>query len=179
MSADDITRAPDGRPADAQPAWRRDFPIDTAADQYLWRRDFMKFLVLTSLAFTVGQFWIGATSWWRRRRGVPPGRQIARVGDLAVGASLVFRYPDETEPCVLMRLGESEFVAYSQKCTHLSCAVIPDAANNVLRCPCHEGLFDARNGRPLAGPPKRPLPEIQLQVRGDVIYATGTIQRTV
>jgi nitrite reductase/ring-hydroxylating ferredoxin subunit len=176
---DDITQAPDGRPAEAQPAWRHDFPIDAAADQYLWRRDFMKFLVLTSLAFTSGQFWIAANDWWRSRRTVPPGQPIALVSDLAVGGALKFQFPTEVDPCLLLRPGQDEFVAFSQKCTHLSCAVIPEPSENRLRCPCHEGIFDARTGRPIAGPPRRPLPEIQLQVRDGVVYATGVITRTV
>ena len=49
-----ITIAPDFAPADAQPAWRQDFPIDWPQDLYVERRDFMKFLVLTSAAFTRG-----------------------------------------------------------------------------------------------------------------------------
>src|SRR5262249_2865382 len=53
-----ITVAPDGRPMEEQPPWRADFPIDWPQDEYVERRDFMKFLVLTSLAFTAGQFWI-------------------------------------------------------------------------------------------------------------------------
>ena len=69
VDTDEITRAPDGRPLDEQPKWRRDFPIDTPQDLYVARRDFMKFMVLTSLAFTVGQFWIAAQNWLRRRRG--------------------------------------------------------------------------------------------------------------
>ena len=60
---------------DAQPAWRNDFPIDWPQDQYVERRDFTKFMVLTSLALTVGQFWIAAQNWWRRRRGEPEIRR--------------------------------------------------------------------------------------------------------
>ena len=60
-----ITLPPDGRPDSAQPAWRGDFPVDWPADQYVARRDFTRFLVLTSLAFTVGQWWIAAQQWWR------------------------------------------------------------------------------------------------------------------
>ena len=62
------TKAPDGRPLEAQPAWRRDFPIDWPQDAYVERRDFVKFMVLTSAAFAIGQLWIGAQNWWRRRR---------------------------------------------------------------------------------------------------------------
>ena len=55
-----ITIAPDFAPSQAQPAWRQDFPIDWPQDLYVERRDFLKFMVLTSAAFTVGQLWIAA-----------------------------------------------------------------------------------------------------------------------
>lgn len=173
-----ITIAPDFKPPEAQPAWRQDFPIDWPQDQYVERRDFMKFMVLTSFAFTVGQFWIGAQNWWRRRRGQAERRRIASVADIAVGGSLLFDYPSAHDPCVLVRVSESDFVAYSQKCTHLACAVIPQPEQGVLHCPCHQGFFDLRSGRPVAGPPRRPLPRIQLEVRGGEIYAAGVEWRT-
>jgi nitrite reductase/ring-hydroxylating ferredoxin subunit len=168
-----ITIAPDFRPPDAQPAWRQDFPIDWPQDRYVERRDFMKFMVLTSAAFAVGQFWIAAQNWWRRRRDLNAIRRIESLDDLAVHGTLEFRYPDEQDPCVLVRLSRTELVAYSQKCTHLSCAVIPKPNEGMLRCPCHDGLFELRSGRPIAGPPRRPLPRIALEIRGRDIYATG------
>ena len=67
--AEQVTTAPDGRAMEEQPAWRTDFPIDWPQDHYVERRDFMKFMVLTSLAFTVGQFWIVGQNWLRCRRG--------------------------------------------------------------------------------------------------------------
>ena len=173
-----ITIAPDFRPAEVQPAWRQDFPIDWPQDAYVERRDFMKFMVLTSLAMTVGQFWIAAQNWMRRRQGAAEITRIAGMGDLAVGGTLTFNYPGEHDPCVLVRMSESEFVAYSQKCTHLSCAVIPRPEQGVLHCPCHEGFFDLRSGRVIAGPPTRPLPRIAIEVRGADIYATGVEWRT-
>ena len=133
----------------------------------------MKFLVLTSVAFTVGQFWIAAQNWFRKRRGQSAIRRIASLDDLPIGGSLVFQYPDEHDTCVLVRLSERDFVAYSQKCTHLSCAVIPEPEKGVLHCPCHDGFFDLRTGAPTAGPPRRPLPRIALDIRGRAIYATG------
>jgi nitrite reductase/ring-hydroxylating ferredoxin subunit len=168
-----ISLPPDGRPLDEQPAWRQDFPIDWPQDEYVERRDFVKFLTLTSLAFVVGQLWIAGLSWRRRQQPPPAAKRIASRGELAVGASLVFDYPAAHDSCVLVRLGEGEFVAFSQKCTHLSCAVIPRPDHGVFHCPCHEGVFDLRSGRVLAGPPPRPLPRIVLDIRGDEIYATG------
>ena len=173
-----ITIAPDFAPLEAQPAWRQDFPIDWPQDLYVERRDFMKFLVLTSAAFTLGQVWIGIQNWYRKRRGQPGIQRIASVDDLAVGGAVTFTYPDELEPCLLMRLSEREFVAFGQKCTHLSCAVIPRPAEGIFYCPCHEGRFDLRTGAPTAGPPKRPLPRVLLELRGRDIFAVGVEERT-
>jgi nitrite reductase/ring-hydroxylating ferredoxin subunit len=173
-----VTLAPDGRPMDQQPAWRNDFPIDWPQDQYVERRDFVKFMVLTSLAFTVGQFWIAGQNWWRRRRGEPPIARIGSVDDLAIGGAAAFTYPAAQDPCVLVRTAAAGFVAYSQKCTHLSCAVIPRPADDVIACPCHEGVFDLQSGRPIAGPPRRPLARVRVEVRGRDVYAVGIEPRT-
>jgi Rieske Fe-S protein len=176
--AEQVTIAPDWRPMEEQPAWRADFPIDWPQDQYVERRDFMKFMVLTSLAFTVGQCWIAAENWWRRQRGVAEMTRLAAVDDLAVGETRMFTYPTEHDPCVLVRTGERSFVAYDQKCTHLSCAVIPRVNEGLIRCPCHEGVFDLASGRAVAGPPRRPLARVVLDFRGGQIYATGIEERT-
>jgi Rieske Fe-S protein len=176
--SEQITRAPDGRPMAEQPAWRTDFPIDWPQDHYVERRDFMKFMVLTSLAFAAGQFWIAGQNWWRRRQGAPPIAAVASLADVPPGATLTFNYPGEHDPCILVRTAEAVLVAYSQKCTHLSCAVLPRVEEGVIWCPCHEGAFDLTSGRPLAGPPRRPLSRVLLDVRGTQVYATGVEERT-
>jgi Rieske Fe-S protein len=176
---DDITVAPDQRPDAEQPRWRRDFPVDWPADGFVARRDFVKFLVLTSFAFVAGQSWIVAKSLLGQRRALPGRRKIASLSSLAAGAATTFRYPGEDDPCLLIRDHDGELRAYSQSCTHLSCAVVPDIDAGVLRCPCHEGYFDLRTGRNIAGPPPRPLPRIELETSGDEVYAVGIDKRTV
>jgi nitrite reductase/ring-hydroxylating ferredoxin subunit len=176
--ADHVTIAPDGRPMDEQPAWRTDFPIDWPADHYVERRDFMKFMVLTSLAFTVGQFWIAIQNWWGGRGARHETVRLASIGDVPVGTTRTFAYPTEHDPCILIRPDERTFVAYSQECTHLSCAVVPRIEDGVIRCPCHDGLFDLTSGRPIAGPPRRPLSVVRLQIRGSDIFAAGVEERT-
>jgi Rieske Fe-S protein len=52
-------------------------------------------------------------------------------------------------------------------------------AEGLIHCPCHEGLFDLGSGRPVAGPPRRPLDLVHVQVRGTDIYAVGVEARTV
>lgn len=168
---DQLSIPPDGRPYHDQPQWRNDFPIDQPQDELVARRDFTKFLVLTSFAFAVGQGWIVVQNWARKRRGLPPLLKIAEVSSLAVGQARVFTYPDPHDNCILVRTAADRFVAYNQKCTHLGCAVMPK--DGALHCPCHNGWFDTVSGRPTAGPPRRPLERITLEVRDGAIYATG------
>ncbi len=178
---DDFTEAPDHRPLEAQPRWRQDFPIDWPADGFVARRDFVKFMVLTSFAFVAGQTWIAAKSLLRRRREEQPptARRIASLASLPPGSATTFRYPSDDDPCLLVRERDGALRAYSQSCTHLSCAVVPDLDAGVLRCPCHEGYFDLRTGRNIAGPPPRPLPRILLETRGDEVYAVAVEKRAV
>ena len=174
----DVTVAPDGRPMEEQPKWRRDFAIDWPEDHHVARRDFTKFLVLTSGAFAVGQGWIAVQSLVRKNRKPPARKRIASLAAMTAGTVVTFDFPDEHEPCLLVRTPEGELVAYSQKCTHLSCAVVPRLDQGVLHCPCHEGYFDLATGRNIAGPPPRPLPSIELAIEGDDIYAVGVQART-
>jgi Rieske Fe-S protein len=164
---------PDGQPIDDQPRWRKDFPIDWPEDHYVARRDFTKFMVLTSFAFVVGQFWIGAQNAARARRGAPPIMRIAHVDQIPVGSAMAFTYPGKHNPCLLLRTGEQHFLAYSNQCSHLLCPVVPQFDKGLLKCPCHSGYFDLESGRPVAGPPRRPLPRITLEIRDGYLYATG------
>lgn len=166
-------RTPDGAPPESQPKWRRDFPIDAAEDSFIARRDFSWFLLLTSGAFVAGQLWIAAQNLLRKARGRAPIREVARVADIPPGSAISFQYPDEHSSCLLLRLDEQQFVAYDQRCSHLACAVLPRLEEGLLACPCHKGFFDLETGVPLAGPPRRPLPRVELEVRGGVVYATG------
>lgn len=164
---------PDGRPYHQQPQWRNDFPIDWPQDDFVARRDFTKFLVLTSFAFVVGQAWIVFQNFQRSRRGEPPIRKIADLAAVPVGSTLGFTYPQPHDDCLLIRTAPDRFAAFSQKCTHLSCAVIPDLRNGRFHCPCHQGYFDLATGSVLAGPPRRPLPRVLLRIQDGAIYATG------
>lgn len=49
----------------------------------------------------------------------------------------------------------------------------PPVARTAL---CHKGYFNPADGAPTAGPPKRPLTAIALEVRDGTIYAVGRKQ---
>src|SRR6187399_2176828 len=162
---DHATVPPDGRPLADQPKWRRDFPIDWALDDYVSRRELVKFVVLTSAALTAGQFWIVLKNAFNRRPPPLAGAPIATVDELSVGGAKTFTYPAGSTPRLLVRTGATAFVAYDQQCTHLQCPVVPAVAQRRLHCPCHDGWFDLETGRPVAGPPQRALPRVLVEVR--------------
>lgn len=169
-----VTVPPDGRPVSEQPKWRRDFPIDWPEDEYVSRRDLVKFIVLTSLAFATGQVWLAGKELLSPRRRNYPARAIASIDEVPVGGSLTFAYPEgHHAPRLLIRTGESSFLAYDQQCTHLLCPVVPHVEEGTLHCPCHNGYFDLSTGRPTAGPPRRALGRVTLEIRDGVVYATG------
>ena len=170
---DQLSIPPDGRPYHDQPQWRNDFPIDWPQDELVARRDFTKFLVLTSFAFAVGQLWIVFENFARKRKGQPPVKHIARAGAIPIGGSLVFDYPAAHDICLLVRTGPQHYVAFNQKCTHLSCAVVPQIEQKRFFCPCHNGAFDLESGIPTAGPPRRPLERILMEIRDGELYAVG------
>jgi Rieske Fe-S protein len=168
----------DGRHLADQPVWHRDFPTDIPDDDHVARREFVKFLVLTSGAFVAGQCWIAAAS-SLQKKGPFPRTRIGSVAELEAKRVIEFRYPDEHEPCLALCLGPGHYVAYGQKCTHLACAVVPHLDRGELHCPCHNGYFEAHKGRPIAGPPRRPLPLVKLEIVSGDVFATGVELRTV
>ena len=178
MSESIRSRHPDGEPTSQQPKWRQDFPVDVARDEYISRRDFAKYLVLTSGAMAVGQGYLVVQSSLRQSQKPGDPVAIARDEDVKPGQVVPFEFPESGEPCLLARLENGKLLAYGQKCTHLDCAVTPDLPNGKFICPCHNGSFDANTGQPLAGPPRLPLPRIRLEIRDGVIYATDVELRT-
>ena len=62
------------------------------------------------------------------------------------------------------------FKAYNGHCTHLGCGYTYDKDAKHFICPCHRGQFDVKTGAVLAGPPPRPLDELEVQVRDAAVY---------
>jgi Rieske Fe-S protein len=155
-----------------QPQWREDFPVEWEKDHYVTRREMVKFLTLGS-AFLVATNGVMAALGKFVTPKTLPKQSVALASAIPQNSSVLFRYPTQNDPCILVRSNTGELVAYSQVCTHLSCAVIHRPELNTLFCPCHEGYFEVTSGKPTAGPPERRLPRILLEQTGDVIFATG------
>jgi len=155
------------------PLWRDEFSVYTADERYVNRRQFTKFLTLTSFGMVAGNLWILAKSALRRPPSFPRVA-VATLEEIPVGGVKVFNYPSAEDPCILVRTTADSYVAYSQKCTHLSCAVYYEKEQNRLECPCHQGFFSIADGSVLQGPPRRPLPRVELQKDGDRLVAIRT-----
>jgi arsenite oxidase small subunit len=173
MAADDARMLPEGD-GSACPfhRWREDFPIRWDNDYYVTRRELAKFLTLGS-ALLVGANGALALLGLTQRAEEAGAVRIASVTEIAPGSSFLFRYPTGEDPCIGVRDESGAFHAFSQVCTHLACAVVYRPEARDLFCPCHRGVFELRDGAPVAGPPERPLPRIRLEQRGDELWAVG------
>jgi len=96
---------------------------------------------------------------------------IAATDEIAVGGAKTFTYPTADDPCILVRTGSDSYVAYSQKCTHLSCAVYYEKEQNRFECPCHQGFFSIADGSVVQGPPQRALPRVTLESKDGQLVA--------
>jgi len=152
--------------------WKEQFSVFTSDERYVTRRQFTKFLTLASLGMFVGNLWILVKAYFMRTSSLP-SVVVAEVGEIPVRGVKLFTYPTPQDHCILIRTGEEEYVAYSQKCTHLSCAVYFSAKKDRLECPCHQGFFSVTDGSVLQGPPPRPLPRITLERDGARLLAVG------
>jgi Rieske Fe-S protein len=152
--------------------WRAHFPYRWDLDDLVSRRSLLELTVYTSGALFASTVALAVLSlFWRSPRTEP--RAVARVGEVPEGEAHYFHYPGPDDEAMLLHLPGGQFVAYSQKCTHLACAVYYQPERERLYCPCHEGVFNPLTGDPEAGPPQRRLPQIVLQRDGDTLYAVG------
>ncbi|HEY8515937.1 MAG TPA: Rieske (2Fe-2S) protein [Candidatus Binatia bacterium] len=160
--------------ADASvPKWRADFPYTSDGEDEVTRREFARYLVLASASFAAAS--VGVAAWTSLRtinRGAP--QPIVAASHVPPGGAYLFRYPTELDPAILVHLPDGELRAFSQKCTHLGCVVTYRPREGQMFCPCHDGVFDAKSGIVLAGPPQRPLGRIAVELRADgMIWALG------
>ncbi len=159
----------------AKDEWRKEFPYPWDEDEIVTRRDTLRFLLAGSGALFL------ATGVLAVLGHLPSGPNvqsvaIAQVGELGEHQWKVFNFPDQYAQGILVNLPGKGLVAYSDVCTHLSCAVVYQQ-DGKLHCPCHNGVFDAATGNVLAGPPTRPLPFIQLAIQNNTVYAVKEIAR--
>ena len=149
-----------------------DFPIERVEAEHVSRREFTKFLCLVSGGMAVGSGWVAV-----KDRLFPPHRIqgeafVCNTSEVPVGGTHPFTVSGSKTGFILIHLNDGSWRAYEQKCTHLSCAVFYQPQTDKIQCPCHNGWFDARTGIVLQGPPPRPLPHLEVVIKGEEIYVT-------
>ncbi|WP_202113293.1 Rieske (2Fe-2S) protein [Paenibacillus sp. MMS18-CY102] len=145
-------------------------------ERKLDRRSFLKTMAGAAGVFAISTLPWGAIAAKHLVNGdkrIYPKNKITALTDIPVGEAVEFAYPGEHDTALLVHIEEGTFKAYQNACTHLKCPVFWSKEKSELVCPCHHGLFDVHTGKPVAGPPKRPLPEIELAVEKGTVYATG------
>jgi arsenite oxidase small subunit len=158
------------RPGRRLTRWQAEFPYHWDADDQVSRRELLRFAVMASGALFAATAGVVALNYLKPLQTVRR-QAITQVANVPPGGVHYFQYPTSEDHAILLHLTDGRFVAYSGRCTHLSCAVYHDQASGNLLCPCHEGVFDSQTGSPLAGPPQRSLPVIHLQQDGTMLYA--------
>ena len=148
-------------------------PVHRNENREVNRRGFLGILTLLTAGMAAAAVPAVAMVGGEAHASEEPMVPICKLEEIPVGGAVNFAYPDAHSPAILVRTATGEMRAYNNRCTHLECPVYWVAEENKLRCPCHEGSFDVRSGKPVAGPPKRQLTGIRLSVADGTVYAVG------
>jgi arsenite oxidase small subunit len=132
-----------------------------------------------------------------------PKVKVATLDGLEINQPVLFNYPLDNEPNVLVKLGQkaeggvgpdSDIVAFSALCQHLGCVYAFQATGTSPQCDssytaespvgyccCHGTVFDFLHGGTVqAGPSPRPVPQVTLEVDASGnIYAVGMTPPTI
>jgi len=113
-------------------------------------------------------------------------KKIISLKNLKENEPVYFAYPFDDKNSFIVKLGEvaaggvgkkGDIVAFNQYCTHMGMDLTGTYKKEhkaMGACPMHLTSFDlTRHGMVIAGHATESLPQVQLQVKHDVIYATG------
>jgi Rieske Fe-S protein len=135
------------------------------------RRDFLGIAVGAS-----GAAFVVAAGRPLRKYVEPPTRpfsgvkEVGKLEDFPEGTAKTVLIDEH--PVLIVRTVKGEFRAYSAICTHLQCVVTFSAEHNQIECPCHGGIYSL-DGQNVAGPPPRPLDELNVTINERTIVVSS------
>ena len=141
--------------------------------KFMSRRGFCGSMLITGAGLAAAGQIVRAAGGRQSRVVAHPPMKIDGAAGLLPGSALFFNYPRPFDAAILARTDDGNYYAYSQKCSHLGCSVHFSRALSRLDCPCHRGSYDVKSGMVVEGPPRRPLDEIILLMRGGEVWAVG------
>ena len=87
------------------------------------------------------------------------------------GGALYVDVAGEALPVIVHRISETEFAAFSSRCTHAGCKVdLPEDGRVV--CTCHNSVFDGRGMRE-SGPASRDLEKYSATIKKNIVVITA------
>ncbi len=101
---------------------------------------------------------------------VEKAESVAAVNEVTVpdatsiprNAALMFKFG--TKPAMLIHHEDDTWTAVSAVCTHLGCTAGYDPQEKRIFCPCHNGVYDAKTGANVSGPPPNPLDRFNVEI---------------
>lgn len=146
-----------------------------APEESLSRRSFLTYVL--GLAGALGLAGLAAPI---ARYAYPVAREEAQPKVLVtqasaltpLGEAVFFDYQEA--PAALIALADGTPKAFYLACTHFGCIVKWRPEEQDWYCPCHAGIF-APDGAVVAGPPPKPLIELNVVAEGDDLYVEGTV----
>ena len=125
------------------------------------RRDFLKLITnaLFGLSGLLGLGGLVRFFSYQPNQGPPTEFDLGEAANFPIGMRILRL----DIPAVIYNNG-GEYIAYSLTCTHLGCMVEEDGEG--FACPCHGSRYD-RDGAVLAGPAKKPLRRLRVEVMED------------
>lgn len=94
--------------------------------------------------------------------------RIFALSSLGLDAIGDFTYEGDI---IIIRTGDSSYIALSKICTHEGCTVSYNSANNQLPCPCHGSVFSA-TGQVVSGPAQSNLRTYNVTIESDSLVLT-------
>jgi cytochrome b6-f complex iron-sulfur subunit len=95
----------------------------------------------------------------------------AKVGELPPNSGKIFKFG--RRPGLLINTPSGELRAFDAVCTHLQCTVQYREDFEQIWCACHNGHYDLF-GKNISGPPPRPLPRFEVELRGEDVVVART-----
>lgn len=132
-------------------------------------------------AGAIGAVYVGAIGYPVYKYLATPAQRAAQAGavtsttldgadQLPLNSALMFKFG--TKPAMLIRHEDGTFAAMEAVCTHLGCTVKYEPDNKRVFCACHGGVYDAKTGANVSGPPPKPLAQFKVEVQdGRVVIA--------
>lgn len=85
---------------------------------------------------------------------------ITTAAAVDAAGAVEFKDPKTGDAAYVVQTAPGEYAAFTAVCTHAGCTVAFLQKTSQFQCPCHGGVYDAKTGKVLSGPPPAPLPSI-------------------